>query len=74
LTPNVQDELFVIPAEGRLIAAKAGDRVSIHGEVRQMLADLRRWLFDGDAGNERVYIHAFTVRPTGLREVAAKSR
>jgi hypothetical protein len=68
VTSNAQDEVFVIPAEGPLIAARTGDRVSIHGEVRTMLADLRRLLFDGEAANGHVYIHAFTVRPTGLWE------
>jgi hypothetical protein len=67
-TRNLQDEVFVIPAEGRLIAAKAGDRVSIYGEVRRMLAGVHRVLFDGDPWNEHIYIHAFTVRPTGLWE------
>jgi hypothetical protein len=67
-TSNAQQEVFVIPAEGRLIAATAGTRVSIHGEVRQMLGSLRRLLFDRYARHEQFYIHAFTVRPTGLWE------
>jgi hypothetical protein len=67
-TRSVQDEVFVIPAEGRLISARAGDRVSIYGEVRQMVAGVHRLLFDGDPWKEHIYIHAFTVRPTGLWE------
>jgi hypothetical protein len=70
-TSNPQQEVFVIPAEGRLIAAMAGTRVSIHGEVRQMLGSLRRLLFDQYARHEQFYIHAFTVRPTGLWEDVA---
>jgi hypothetical protein len=66
-TPHVRDETFVIPAEGRLIVVRAGARVSINGEVRQMRAALRRRLFLGYAWDEHIYIHAFTVRPTGLR-------
>ena len=67
-TRNVQDEVFVIPAEGRLIAAKAGDRVSIYGEVRQMSTGVHHLLFGGDRWSEHIYIHGFTVRPTGLWE------
>jgi hypothetical protein len=39
--------------------------------MRHMSVVLRRLLFDGLARNERLYIHAFTVRPTGLWEDGA---
>ena len=65
-TPDHREETFVIPAEGRLIAVRAGDSVSIHGDVRQMSTALRQRLFLGYAWNEHIYVHAFTVRPTGL--------
>lgn len=65
-TPEARDQVFVIPAEGTLIAPTAGDVVSVHGEIRQMGERLRGMLHLRSGRDEHVYVRAFTVRPTGL--------
>jgi hypothetical protein len=65
----MEDEVFVIPAEGRLIPARAGDRA-----VRKMSAGVHHLLFGGDSWNEHIYMHAFTVRADGIVGRTAKPR
>jgi hypothetical protein len=73
-TPGSHAQVFVIPAEGPLISPRAGDRVSVHGEIRLMGERLRGMLHLRSARHEQVYVRAFTVRPTGLwRRAVEKS-
>jgi hypothetical protein len=65
-TSDARHRVFVIPAEGTLIAPRAGDVVSVQGEIRQMSARLRGMLRLESERDEHVYVRAFTVRPTGL--------
>jgi hypothetical protein len=64
--PGALDQVFVVPAEGSLIRPRAGDLVSVHGELRPMNDHLRGMLNPRYAWDEQVYVRAFTVRPTGL--------
>ena len=73
-TPGSHAQVFVLPAEGRLVSPRAGDVVSVHGEIWRMGERLQGLLGLRFTGDEHVYVRAFTVRPTGLwRRAAEKS-
>jgi len=62
--PQSEDEIFVAPAEGSLIGVGAGDIVSLRGELRQMTTLPRA----KTVRDERLYIYAYVVRPTGIAD------
>jgi hypothetical protein len=65
VTPLAGEErIFVVPAEGSLIAVRTGELVSLHGEVRLMpnAGDQRR-TGNATSGWVMPYVYAYTVRP-----------
>jgi hypothetical protein len=55
-------QVFVRPAEGRLITTRRGESISIRGEVRSSAAASDDGM--GRRGRrDRVYVYAYTVRP-----------
>ena len=58
------DRIFIVPAEGSLIAVHAGELVSLHGEVRLMRNAIDRGTSRGRTSDVVApYVYAYTVRP-----------
>jgi hypothetical protein len=55
--------VFVVPAEGSLIAVRAGEVVSLHGEVRSGASKRHQTGVDPKRGSLTPYVYAYTVRP-----------
>jgi hypothetical protein len=64
VTPVAGEErVFVVPAEGSLIAVRAGELVSVHGEVRLMPnAGHEQRTGNPTSGLVMPYVYAYTVR------------
>jgi hypothetical protein len=56
-------EVFVIPAEGRLITVRPGESVDIHGEVRFVRMKPNHSRTGNSDSDIRPYVYAYTVRP-----------
>jgi hypothetical protein len=70
VTPIGSDEsVFTVPAEGNLITVRAGEVISVHGEIRLMRRPEDRPVIPSRTFRSFIpYVYAYTVRPAWPKE------
>ena len=64
-----EERVFIVPAEGNLITVRAGELISVHGEVRIMRRPVDPTVIARRAfGLFSPYVYAYTVRPAWPQE------
>ena len=64
-----EERVFTVPAEGNLITVRAGEVISVHGEVRIMRRPVDPTVIARRAfGLFIPYVYAYTVRPAWPKE------